>query len=70
MTSAARTAGSFPIEFMTPMVYNTIEKKGCFVINKIIGENIRVLRDNVGLTQSNLSQFMRVDQSLISKVEK
>ena len=40
------------------------------MINKVVGENIRVLRDNAGFTQSNLAQFMKVDQSLISKVEK
>ncbi len=40
------------------------------MINKMIGENIRVLRENAGFTQSNLAQFMKVDQSLISKVEK
>ena len=40
------------------------------MINKIVGENIRVLRENAGFTQSNLAQFMKVDQSLISKVEK
>lgn len=40
------------------------------MINKMIGENIRTLRDNAGFTQSNLAQFMKVDQSLISKVEK
>ena len=38
--------------------------------NKIIGENIRALRDNSGYTQSNLAQFMGVDQSLIAKIEK
>lgn len=40
------------------------------MINKIIGENIRALRENAGFTQSNLASFMKVDQSLISKVEK
>lgn len=38
--------------------------------NNIIGENIRLLRDNAGFTQDNLAKFMGVDQSLISKVEK
>lgn len=38
--------------------------------NRIIGDNIRVLRDNAGFTQNNLAQFLGVDQSLISKVEK
>ena len=40
------------------------------MINKIIGENIRLLRDNAGFTQSNLAQFMGVDQSLITRIEK
>lgn len=35
-----------------------------------MGDNIRTLRDNAGFTQSNLAQFLGVDQSLISKVEK
>ena len=40
------------------------------MINKIIGENIRTLRENAGFTQSSLANFIEVDQSLISKVEK
>jgi len=40
------------------------------MINTIIGENIRVLRTNAGFTQGNIAQFMGVDQSFISKVEK
>lgn len=36
----------------------------------VIGKNIRTLRENVNLTQSNLADFMKVDQSLISKIEK
>lgn len=38
--------------------------------NKIIGENIRALRDNAGFTQTNLALFMGVDQSLIARIEK
>lgn len=38
--------------------------------NKMIGENIRVLRDKAGFTQTNLAQFIGVDQSMISKIEK
>ena len=55
---------------MTNREYNTSRKGDFTMINKIVGENIRVLRDNAGFTQSNLAQFMKVDQSLISKVEK
>ncbi len=40
------------------------------MVNTIIGENIRSLRENAGFTQSNLAKFLGVDQSLISKVEK
>ena len=40
------------------------------MINKIIGENIRTLRENAGFTQRSLASFMKVDQSMISKVEK
>lgn len=35
-----------------------------------IGENIKALREQSGFTQSNLAQYLRVDQSLISKIEK
>ncbi len=40
------------------------------MINKIVRENIRALRENAGFTQNNLALYMNVDQSLISKVEK
>ncbi|MHA6482753.1 helix-turn-helix domain-containing protein [Paenibacillus sp. strain BS8-2] len=35
-----------------------------------IGENIKTLREQSGFTQSNLAQYLKVDQSLISKIEK
>lgn len=35
-----------------------------------IGENIKNLRENMYLTQSRLAHFLKVDQSLISKIEK
>ncbi|MCR5383204.1 MAG: helix-turn-helix domain-containing protein [Saccharofermentans sp.] len=38
--------------------------------NKIIGENIHRLRENAGFTQSNLAQFIGVDQSLVARIEK
>lgn len=37
--------------------------------NKVVGENIRRLRERAGFTQRCLAQFMHVDQSLVSKVE-
>ena len=37
---------------------------------KVTGENIRILRENAGFTQGNLAEFLHVDQSLISKIEK
>ena len=39
-------------------------------INKQIGNNIHVLRENAGYTQTTLARFLDVDQSLISKIEK
>ena len=36
----------------------------------IIGKNIKTLRVEMGLSQSNIASFLNVDQSLISKVEK
>ena len=38
--------------------------------NRIIGENIRALRENAGFTQSSIANFLKVDQSLIARVEK
>lgn len=38
--------------------------------SKTVGENIRILRDKAGFTQSNLADFINVDQSFVSKVEK
>lgn len=35
-----------------------------------IGESIKVLREQSGFTQSHLAQYLRVDKSLISKIEK
>ena len=35
-----------------------------------IGENIHLLRENAGFTQGNIAEFLCVDQSLISKIEK
>ena len=40
------------------------------MINRVLGENIRALREIAGFTQSNLAQFLNVDQSLISEVER
>ena len=37
---------------------------------KLIGDNIRILRENAGFTQSSIAAFVKVDQSLISKAEK
>ncbi len=36
----------------------------------VIGENIRLLRENAGFTQNSIARFLEVDQSLVSKVEK
>lgn len=35
-----------------------------------IGNNIKLLREQSGFTQSNLARYLKVDQSLISKIEK
>jgi transcriptional regulator with XRE-family HTH domain len=35
-----------------------------------IAENIKVLREQSGFTQSNIAKYLQVDQSLISKIEK
>ena len=39
-------------------------------MENIIGNNIKVLRENIGYNQNNIAQFLEVDQSLISKIEK
>lgn len=36
----------------------------------LIGENIKALREQSGFTQSNLAEYLNVDQSYISKIEK
>ena len=36
----------------------------------VIGENIKKLREDMGLNQLNIANFLNVDQSMISKVEK
>jgi transcriptional regulator with XRE-family HTH domain len=38
--------------------------------NISIGENIKTLREQSGFTQSNIAKYLKVDQSLISKIEK
>lgn len=35
-----------------------------------IGENIKALREQSGFTQTNLAKYLKVDQSLVSKIEK
>ena len=37
---------------------------------KTIGENLRELRDSAGYNQQSIADFLGVDQSLISKIEK
>ena len=37
---------------------------------KLIGENIKTLRERMGLNQTSVARFLKVDQSFISKVEK
>lgn len=37
---------------------------------KVIGNNVKLLRENSGITQSVLANYLEVDQSLISKYEK
>lgn len=40
------------------------------MINKNVCQNIRRLREGAGFTQGKLAQYMGVDQSLVSKIEK
>ena len=35
-----------------------------------IGEKIKQLREKSGLTQSNIAQYLSVDQSMVAKIEK
>ena len=57
---------------MTKMVYNFHKRRRGFMTNKSkqIGDNIHVLRENAGYTQTTLARFLNVDQSLVSKIEK
>lgn len=55
---------------MTITAYNK-SKEGGIIMNGInIGENIKALREQSGFTQSNIAKYLKVDQSLISKIEK
>jgi len=57
---------------MTVLAYTLNAKGGIGVKNdpKFIGERIKSLRENSGLTQSNLANYLQVDQSLVSMIEK
>lgn len=35
-----------------------------------IGKKIKQLRENSGLTQSNIAQYLSLDQSMVAKIEK
>lgn len=37
--------------------------------NLVIGNNIKKLREQIGLSQKNIAEYLNVDQSLISKIE-
>ena len=39
-------------------------------MTNIIGNNIKTLREGMGINQCNIARFLNVDQSLILKVEK
>lgn len=56
---------------MTIILYNIIHEGGIIMNNSTnrIGKNIKVLREQSGFTQSNIANFLEVDQSLISKIE-
>lgn len=56
---------------MTSTVYNNMTG-GIIMENEVlqIGNNIKLLREQSGFTQSNLARYLKVDQSLISKIEK
>ncbi len=56
---------------MTQTTYNS-SIGGVIMKNTMfrIGENIKILREQSGFTQSNLAKYLNVDQSLISKIEK
>lgn len=40
------------------------------IVNNIIGKNIKMLRENMGVNQLAFAHFLNVDQSLVSKIEK
>lgn len=44
--------------------------RGKPMTNTIVGQKIRMLREQAGLSQMQIAQFLDVDQSMISKCEK
>lgn len=57
---------------MTELVYYIISKGGIAMSNKManIGLKIKNMREQSGFTQNNIANYLKVDQSLISMVEK
>ena len=57
----------YQVELMTRLTYNTLEG-GVTMLS--IGEKFSLLRNRSGLTQSQIAEYLDVDQSYISKCEK
>jgi transcriptional regulator with XRE-family HTH domain len=60
------------VDFMTRLAYNIISKGGMIMNATIenIGIKLKALREQCGFTQSNIANYLKVDQSLVSMVEK
>jgi transcriptional regulator with XRE-family HTH domain len=39
------------------------------MLNKIIGENVKTLRESFGFSQTNIADFLHVNESFITEVE-
>lgn len=60
------------IYFMTKILYTRVKKGGGNFMKDLtnVGRNIKILREKSGLNQKQVAEFLGLDQSMISKIEK
>lgn len=55
---------------MTSLCYNTFTHRKAAMNSISIGQKVKSLRENAGINQAQIAQFLGIDQSTISKCEK